>query len=96
MPPFDFIKRVRLNEPLQKAQSTLFQVGANGKLSLVHEASVQASSFEDYSLEKLISAGVDPSDGKSFDTIDLNTADSVDDNVSKILESENIKSSKID
>lgn len=96
MPPFDYIQRQRLDEPLQKAQSTIFQVGVNGKLSLVNHAQVQASSFIDYSVESLVTAGVDPSQGKSFETIDLNTSDSVDDNVQKILDAENIKNLKSD
>lgn len=75
--------------------SRVFEPSNNGKVILTDNLKVIASKFDDYSLNSLIAAGVDVSKGSEFETTDLNTHDSVDENVSKILESESINSQSV-
>lgn len=51
---------------------------------------VDASSFEDYSADKLISSGVDMEKSQSFDDVSLDALDGVEEMSMRILESENL------
>ena len=90
-----FVSRLRSSAPRLirgcGAPAQVFQPCANGKVKLTTDVVVVASDFEDYSLNSLISAGVDVSQGQSFETVDLNVHDAVDENVSRILDSEEVK-----
>lgn len=95
---FSLQKKMKLNGFLSSPQGVpprVFEPTAQGKVITSLELKVEASNFEDYSLNNLIAAGVAITDGKTFETVDLNVHDEVDHNVSEILENENIKNQKM-
>lgn len=57
---------------------------------LSDDFTVEASSFEDYSADSLVRAGVPISDAVPFNDISLNSLDGVEEQASRIVESEHL------
>lgn len=88
---FNYVKLSKIPLSERAVMPQVFKNDGSGLLTC--DTSAVASSTDDYSADSLVRAGVDIKNAPQFGDTSLNTLDSVDEQATKILESEKLTKS---